>query len=242
MPEEAVTYMRPVKKARLLLLLGVLVATLMSFASPVAFASVTANPASAPHPVRLAYGSTVRPDDLSTNLFCQTSDTNECLNVQNCNIYAGVVQLYDWTTGYGCSEGFSATYEGTVDPSNTWPFYCGDGLNSAYDGDHVFYVQYYGVDNSTTIFTAPNSSGYNDPVTLGIVPPGYSGPIGLWVQQDNNGPSTVTDTRLIDVSTTCSTGHVQHVYAGCGGNGCLVREGENPSSDNYWNWVTGDYP
>jgi hypothetical protein len=232
--------MRPVMKVRLLSLLGVLLAALTAFTAPPAFAS--AHPASPPHPVRLTYRSAARTSDMSTNIFCQSADTNECLNLQNCNIPAGVVQLYNWTTGYGCSEGFSATYEGTVDPATTWPFYCGDGLNSAYEGDHVFYVGYFGTENSDGVFAAPSSTGNNNTVTLGTVPPGYSGPIGLWVQQDGNSSATATNTRLIDVATTCETGNVQHVYGGCGANGCLVRDGENPTANEYWDWVTGDYP
>lgn len=43
--------------------------------------------------------------------------------------------------------------------------------------------------------------------------------------------------EMIDVNTTCDTGYVQHLYAGCSGDGCLVREGLNPSSNQYWDFI-----
>jgi hypothetical protein len=230
-------------KARLSLL-GVLLVALTASVAPAATASV--NHASPQHLTRLTYKPAARGQkmqDLSTNIFCIAGSNDECLNLQNCNMTAGIVQLYDWTTGYGCSEGFSTTYEGTVNPSEVWPFTCGDGLNSAYEGDRVFLVMYYGIDVSTAEYFVPISAGNDDTVTLGNVSyPTYSGPDGLWVEQDNNSLPYVESTRLIDAAATCGSGHVQHVYAGCGSNGCLVREGENPASDNTWDLVTGDYP
>jgi hypothetical protein len=228
-------------KLRLLSLLGVLLMVLTAFAAPAASASV--HGASLPHPVRLTYKSATQASDLSTNIFCQSDDTNECLNLQNCNTSAGIVQLYSWTTGYGCSEGFYADYQGTVDPSQVWPFFCGDGLNSTYAGDRVFFVTYSYVDVSTSYTDVPVSAGNNGTVTLANTGgPGYDGPEGLFVEQDNNTGDTAVDTRLIDVTATCNSGNVQHLYAGCSGNGCLVREGENPSANEYWDLMTQYYP
>jgi hypothetical protein len=79
------------------------------------------------------------------------------------------------------------------------------------------------------------SAGFNGTVT---VTPFQGTNIGLWVQQDNNGAGHEgQDTRLIDVTTTCNTGYIQHVYAGCGEDGCLVREGLNPATEQYWDFI-----
>jgi hypothetical protein len=59
---------------------------------------------------------------------------------------------------------------------------------------------------------------------------------GYFVAQDPPTGNNVLHTRLIDVETTCDTLKIQHLYAGCGGDGCLIRDGENPATQQYWDW------
>jgi hypothetical protein len=162
---------------------------------------------------------------------CDASDNTECLNLIQCYPFNGV-QLWNIDTAGACGEQWGAQESSeTVNPSQVWPFYCGDGLNSAYAGDAVEVIDYY--DGSNDAFYVPKSAGSNNTVT--VVPYNTATPTdggtyqGLFVVQD----SSPTDTRLIDVATTCTTGEVQHLYAGCNGDGCLVREGLNPSNE-YW--------
>lgn len=215
-------------KLRLLALLIIALATMTALAVPAeASASTSHQPrlSAAHHAARPAERG---PDQTSFQTFCQSSNLEECLNQTNCNTSKGV-QLWNVLTGGACSSDWFIAPAETVDPADTYPFYCGSGLNSAYEGDTVYSILY---DPGSTIY-APTSKGYNDTVTL--EPWDGTNDEGLFVAQDNvSGP-----TRLIDVTATCNDTmggqhFVQHLYAGCGGSGCLVRDGENPSTGNTW--------
>lgn len=213
-----------------------------AFAAPTASASPTAPP---PHPVGVAH----EPDagkagSQSTNTFCvsaSTSTTSQCLNVRSCNFTAGVMQIWtiQITAGFLCDLPFYVRYVGNVNPQAVWPFTCGSGLNTTYAGDHVFRVT--ASDINSGFFYAPVSAGGGNPVNLGVLPgPNYTGPAGLWVQEDGNSSGSVSETRLIDAMTTCKDNNVpQHVYSGCTSNGCLIREGSSPPVYlAIWDWDT----
>lgn len=206
-------------RLRQLAIAGILLATMTALAIPAASAST-----SSPQQRLSASHDSAHPDQVSFSTFCENSDTNECLNLTNCDTSKGV-QLWNILTGGTCSSDWYIASDGTVDPGATYPFFCGDDLNSNYQNDQVYQILY---DSGGADFWAPTSAGNNNTVTL--EPWDGTNYEGLFVAQDNAaGP-----TRLIDVSTTCGIGTIQHLYAGCGGSGCLVREGENPSSENTW--------
>lgn len=193
-------------------------------------------PATAASALPSAHHASVRPAQQAiTVTACDESDNAECLNLIQCYPFNGV-QLWNIETAGACGYQWGAFQETeTVNPSAVWPFYCGDGLNSAYAGDPVISISYY--DGSDGAYYVPKSAGSNNTVTvvqLNSATPTDGGEYqGLFVRQD----SSSTDTRLIDVATTCTTGDVQHLYAGCNGDGCLVREGLNPSNE-YWDFRT----
>jgi hypothetical protein len=158
--------------------------------------------------------------------FC-LANSSECLNQTNCDVSKGV-QLWNINTGGTCSTNWDVQGVGNVDPSDAWPFWCGDGLNSAYSGDQVYQVNYEGY--------VPVSAGFNGAVTLTSSGGGNPNQ-GYFVLQTN----ADGDSMPIDVNTTCTTGKVQHLYAGCAGSGCLVREGLNPASGNLWDFIMGGF-
>jgi hypothetical protein len=214
-------------RLRLLALLGAVLATMTVVAAPVASASTSSQQLSVVASHGSAHLSESLPDQ-ATNFpaFCQNSNIEECLNLTNCNTSKGI-QLWNVLTGGACSSSWLIASDGTVNPgaSPVYPFYCGDGLNSAYEGDQVYQILY---DSGGVSLWAPTSAGNNNTVTL--EPWDGTNYEGLFVAQDNeSGP-----TRLIDVTATCGIGAVQHLYAGCGGSGCLVRDGQNPSSGDVW--------
>ncbi len=123
---------------------------------------------------------------------------------------------------------------GKVGENNFDVFWCGDNLNSTYYGDTIFQVVY---SPSTGGQYVPDSNGDGQYVYVTEQLETYYE--GYWVAQDS---SNLTDTRLIDVLTTCNAGGtVQHVYASCKTNGCSVRETANPSSLWYWNWADQEF-
>jgi hypothetical protein len=212
-------------KLRLITLLGVLLAALTVLAAPAASASTSARATGlggTPQPTRLVGG----PDaSVNVDTFCQAG-TDECLNLTLCDIDKAV-QLWNVYNGRACSENWYVQFVGYVDPSATFPFYCGRGINSTYKGDPVFEVKYAA---STGGAFVPISAGFNMPVYVSGVGDGY------FVAQDPPTGNNVLHTRLIDVETTCDTLKIQHLYAGCGGDGCLIRDGENPATQQYWDW------
>lgn len=203
--------------------LGALLAVPMFLMAPAASASTShAGPRlmAVPEVAMVAGGTT----------FCQ-ANTSECLNLTNCNT-SKAVQLWDVHTGGVCSNDWSALVVGSVNPSQVWPFWCGGGLNSVYAGDRVFQVLWEPSGGQPDEVLA--SAGNNGTVTLESTDPGGDTDQGFLVEQDNNSAPLGAATRLIDPNTTCINATVQHLYAGCGGSGCLLREGQNPATGEYW--------
>jgi hypothetical protein len=207
-------------RVRLLALLGVALAALTVFAAQAASASASFHPAGQ---------AGARLEDNPNSYVCQTN-SEECLNLAQCNTSKGV-QLWNLYNGGACTNNWFFSLAATVDPSSSFPFYCGSGLNSKYAGDTVYEFEYAN-GNGTYV---PVSAGNDNTVTVAALGGNRN---GFFVAQDMQGFfSTAYDTRLIDVTATCQNAHhyVQHLYAGCGGDGCLVRDGQNPASGGeYW--------
>jgi hypothetical protein len=216
-----------IMKVRLTALLSVLVTVLTAFAAPAASAAASSHHSHMPsalHRAPLAG----RPDVLGVNGYWCQPNSNECLNVILCNPRKGV-QLWNFYNGGNCSGSWHPQDAGNVDPSTGYPFYCGSGLNSKFAGDSVYFIDYAAPPNYTAY--VPVSAGFDATVTL--TPYNGNSQQGMFVAQDNNGANS---TRLIDVYATCQNPHhyIQHLFAGCGYDGCLVRDGLNPATGEYW--------
>lgn len=206
-------------KIRLLAVLGAALAV-MAFAPAASAAAV-------PHPARQSVPRADLIDDATVYTFCLNSQTDECLNQTNCDT-AKSVQLWDVTAGGACTDDWDVTFAGNIPTSgggSPWPFWCGDDFNAKYAGDAVFQLVYSPPGGSVYV---PDSLGGSNSVNLTVLGGDYQ---GYWVATGDT-----TDTELVDVATSCNTGTVQYVYAGCKGNGCLVRESTGPTSLLFWEW------
>jgi hypothetical protein len=225
-----------IMKLRLPVLLVIVVATAMFFTVPIASASASPHHARQPAVPHLAQQPRSdrgnRPDDIVVSTLCLNTQNDLCLNLQDCDT-TKPVQLYDINTGGSCSEDWYVQLAGNVAVGDgDWPFWCGDDLNATYHGDTVLQVVYA---PSTGAPWVPLSEGNTQPVYLTDMEEPND---GLWVATGDT-----DDTKLIDVSTTCDNdGTVQWVYAGCKGNGCLVRDGTSPKSLLFWEWMGWDLP
>jgi len=207
-------------KSRLALLAALL--TLMALAAA-PMASATAD---TPHPAQLsAHSLSPHSPDFTDLAFCLNTQDDLCLNAKNCNTNTTPeVQLWNVTTGGRCSDDWTAYFAGYVGTSAGNVFFCGDDLNAKYYGDPVYDVSFPSADDSYP-FLYPHSDGDGNPVYANS-----DSPPGNLVATGNS-----ADTELIDPNTTCDDdGQVQYVYAGCEGNGCLVRESPNPPSLLFW--------
>jgi hypothetical protein len=203
---------RPAIIVTFLLAVSVLAAPMASASTPAHPVERSANP---PH------SHSVSPDSSSILTFCLNTNDAECLNLMNCNI-SDDVQLYNKNTGGTCTTDWNATFEGYVGEGTVGNvFYCGDDLNAKYYGDPDYQVTY-----ATGGWWAMGL-GPTEPVML-------SDGINNWVATSSN----LLDTTLIDVDDSCDpdfgNGTAQFVYAGCDGNGCIVRTAPSPSSLLFW--------
>lgn len=212
-------------KSRLVLLFIALLAC-ATLSIPVMTASAAPRPTQPSEHTASAHRSAA-PDDEDADTFCLNTDDTQCLNLEQCK-EANPAQLWAISSGGACSD-WSATFLGTVGTGGVEPagnvFTCGNDWNATYYGDWVFLVQFWPAGTSGNNLPVPASAGYTDPVYLRS--PGDDA--GYWVATGNS-----TDTTLIDAYSSCHDSALQFVYAGCKGNGCLIRESPNPSSLLFW--------
>jgi hypothetical protein len=218
-----------IMKLKLLILLGALLAAVMSFTVPAASASSSPHPA--PHVSRQSHSPHARPDPYAFTL-CLNTAQSQCLNLTNCNLDEDV-QTWNFSTGGTCSQDWYVSAIGHVGAGGFNPFWCGDDLNARYYGDVVFLVIYATGSSGTYV---PESTGDEAPVY--VFPETAPYDLGYWVAPN----SSLTDTTLIDATTSCTYGgQEQYVYAGCLGNGCRVREAHYPPSLWFWAWLEQEF-
>jgi hypothetical protein len=212
-------------KSRLVLLFIALLA-FATLSIPVMTASAAPRPTQLPAHTTDAHRSAA-PDDVEpVDTFCLNTDDTQCLNLEQCKETLPV-ETWDISTGGACSN-WSVEFVGTVGTGGVESagnvFTCGNDWNATYYGDWVYFVQY--------DYTGPEpaSAGYTQPVYLQSA--SHS---GYWVATGDS-----TDTELIDAYSSCHSDALQYVYAGCKGNGCLVRESPNPSSLLFWESIEYD--
>lgn len=242
--------LRPVMRARLLALAGAVLATMAVSGAPLASAAASTHPArpsAAPHAAPLTSPRYAPPGRTAATPLANRAasdtfqtlclhNTSECLNDALCQLHT--VQLWNGIAGSRCR--IIASFAGTVNPAG-WPFYCGHGFNVAYAGKPVFSIGIY--DSDEGIEYAVQSAGFGKTVTLTpvrSVSPSLGQYLGLWVATDVSG-TFVLNSPMIDAFETCNDANppfLQYAYAGCGGDGCLVREEPITSSDATWDWQT----
>jgi hypothetical protein len=219
-------------KSRLVLIFIALLA-FATLSIPVMTASAAPRPTQlSPHTTD-AHRSAAPKDVEPVDTFCLNTDDTQCLNLEQCK-ESLPAQTWDISSGGACSD-WSVEFEGTVGTGGSEAFgnvfTCGNDWNATYYGDVVYLVQFYPQGSDGNGLPVPASAGYTDPVYL------RSGGdyAGYWVATGDS-----TDTELIDPYSSCHAGALQYVYAGCKGNGCLVRESPNPPSLLFWQWIGYD--
>jgi hypothetical protein len=218
-------------KSRLVLLFIALLA-FATLSIPVMTASAAPRPTQLSAHTTDAHRSAASDDVEPVDTFCLNTDNTQCLNLEQCKETLPV-QTWDISSGGACSD-WRVEFEGTVGTGGPEPvgnvFTCGDDWNATYYGDDVYLVQFYPQGSDGNALPVPASAGYTEPVYLQSA--SHS---GYWVATGNS-----TDTELIDAYSSCHAAALQYVYAGCKGNGCLVRESPNPSSLLFWQSIEYD--
>jgi hypothetical protein len=164
--------------------------------------------------------------DTTTDTFCLNTQSNECLNVEDCNnFYSYVLQLYNISTGGDCSTDWDVTLEGYVGQTTSVGnvFGCGNDWNAKFYFDPVYLLQFnspvWGEPGTAQDLLSNNSIFVNQP-----------DPTYYFVATGSN----LGDTQLVDPWASCQDSKLMYLYAKGKTNGSEEYESSAPPSLSYW--------